>query len=76
MSSEMAWRGGFFDFGGRGEIRESLRKIDGVVFEREPRHFADDGLGELLGFCGEHLSRDLRHGGVRCSHRMSVRAKV
>ena len=59
--------GGFLDFCGRGEIRESLREIDGVVLQRQARHFADDGLGELLGFGRKHAAGELRHRRV-CSH--------
>jgi hypothetical protein len=50
---------GFLDLGGGGEVRESLRKIDGVVFECEARHFANDGLGEFFGFCREHAAGDV-----------------
>ena len=39
--------GRVFDRLMRREIGESLRQVDGVVFLRKPRHFPDDGFGEL-----------------------------
>ena len=44
---------GALDFGGSGKIGKALRKIDGVVLQREARHFADHRFGELLGLRGE-----------------------
>jgi hypothetical protein len=48
---------GIFDFGGRCKIRETLRQVDSLVFERKASHFSNDGLGELLGFGGQHAPR-------------------
>ena len=59
---------GFLDFGGRGKIGKTLGEIDGVVLQRQARHFADDGLGELLGLGGEHAAGDVRHVGFGSGH--------
>ena len=60
--------GGFFYFGRRGEIRKSLRKIYGVVFQGQPRHLANYGFGELFSLGREHAPSDLRHRGFRSGH--------
>ncbi len=39
-----------FDFLRRGEIGKALREIDGAVLQRQPRHFANHGFGELRDF--------------------------
>jgi hypothetical protein len=67
--STMASRSGF---GRRGEVREALGKIHCVVFLRQPRHFANDRFGELLGFSGKHarigVQSRLGDGRIRGSH--------
>ena len=38
---------GALDFRGRGKIGKALREIDGAVLQREARHLANHGFGEL-----------------------------
>src|SRR6266436_5181527 len=64
----------FLDFRGRGEIRETLRKVDGVVLQRQPRHFANHRFGELFRLRGKHAPGDLRH--RRFIHSWSLEFRV
>src|SRR6185437_5839375 len=57
--------GGFLDFSWRVEIGKALCEIDRVVFHREPRHFANYGFGEALGFGGKQGTRGLANGLTR-----------
>ena len=41
------------DRGGRVEVGESLREVDGVVAQRHTGHASDDGIGEFLGACAQ-----------------------
>jgi len=59
---------GFLDFFGRGKIGKSLGKINGVVLQRQARHFANDGFGELLGLGGKHAAGDVGHVGFGSRH--------
>ena len=45
-------QGRFFHLRRRRKIREALSQVQGVMLHRQPGHFADDRLGELLGFVG------------------------
>ena len=40
---------GLFEIDRRGEIGKALGEIHGAVTDREARHLADDGFGELRG---------------------------
>ncbi len=68
MSSAMAWRRGFFHFGGGGKIGKALGEVDGVMLQGQTGHFADDGFGELFGLGGKHASRNVGHVGFGCRH--------
>ena len=59
---------GLLDFLGRGEIGKTLGKINGVVLQRQSRHFANDGFGELLGLGGKHAASDVGHVGFGSGH--------
>src|SRR5438128_2179322 len=45
------------DGGRSGKIREPLSEVDAAVYRTEPRHLADDRLGESDGPPGNALSR-------------------
>ena len=59
MSARIASHGGVLDRLGRREVRKALRQVDGAVLVRQPRHLADDRLGEPRGFLGRARPRHL-----------------
>jgi hypothetical protein len=60
MSSEMAWRAASLITSGA--AKSGNRQVDGVVLERETRHFANDGFGEFFGFGRKHSASDVGGG--------------